>query len=176
MRVGSVAAGAGRQCAPAALDLAPLGGPSTSPLERATVVLLTPAKIVGATGAVAGVLPVLVAGVAVARTGVQYIAFVLVGVCLVGVLAAGWFKLLLPWGPFGATRIGMCMAGALSAVATNLTFIALFSIPEAIVSGSSWLGTFHLYAQGSLVSRFLLGILAAGALGGLLASTRRFAL
>ena len=34
MNVGSVAAGAGRECAPAALDRALLGGPSTSPLER----------------------------------------------------------------------------------------------------------------------------------------------
>jgi hypothetical protein len=32
VRVGSVAAGAGRECAPAALDRALLGGPSTSPL------------------------------------------------------------------------------------------------------------------------------------------------
>ncbi len=33
MKRGSVAAGAGRQFAPAALDWALLGGPSTSPLD-----------------------------------------------------------------------------------------------------------------------------------------------
>ncbi|HKI68763.1 MAG TPA: hypothetical protein VKA67_04185, partial [Verrucomicrobiae bacterium] len=83
-----------------------------------------------------------------------------------------WFQLISKM--VGVLRVNMCIAGVLSAVATALTFIFVFSIPASFVSRSGWFETFMLYTQ-FMVMTMLPVLLVLGAFVGLIASARRFA-
>jgi hypothetical protein len=129
-------------------------------------------KVVGILSTVVAIPMTMLSGLALTNIGVVYVLFVVFASLVLGVLAAFWFQLLSKM--LGVSRVKMCIAGALSAVATALAYVFAFSVPASIVSRSEWLGTLMLYTRFT-VTTFLPVLFVVGALVGLIASARRFA-
>jgi hypothetical protein len=130
-----------------------------------------PVKVVAYTGAVVAVPLAVISGVALTNSAAIYAAYIACSILMVGALAGAWFGFISK--RLGGTRVRMCCAGALSAVATALSFELVFSVPASIVSNSGWFGTFLLYVIFCLTT-LLPFLLLTGALAGLIASLKWF--